>query len=276
MPQKLSKIVVWAELIRVHSAFGAALAVWVGGRLADATWQIWWLMPMAVAFLLSAAGNAFNDAHDVAIDRINRPKRPIPRAALTPLEARQLAYGCAVLAFGLALPFGTGSVLGTLVGIMLLFSYTTHLKSIPLLGNAVVGLLAGMAMGYGGLLGGKVMAILLPAATFGLLFGAREVLKTIHDVDGDGTNGLQTIATLAGNRVALLIATCCMLVALLLFMIWVTANPNGWLTWWLMLLMSLLILIPLWVAPNNPQVISWALACSKVIGLLLLFALSVI
>jgi len=267
-------IVAWAQLIRAHSAFGAALAVWVGGRLADATWQMWWLMPMAVAFLLSAAGNAFNDAHDVAIDRINRPKRPIPRGAITPTQARQVAYGCALLAFALALPFGITSILGTVVGIILLFSYTTHLKSIPLLGHAVVGLLTGMAIGYGGLLAGKVSAILLPSATFGLLFGGREVLKTIHDIDGDRANGLRTIATLAGNRVALFVATLCIIVALLFFMMWVMANPNGQPAWWLMTVISLCILIPLWMAPNNQRIISWALAWSKAIGLLLLIMLS--
>lgn len=267
-------IVVWAELIRAHSAFGAALAVWVGGRLTDATWQMWWLMPMGVAFLLSAAGNAFNDAHDVAIDRINRPKRPIPRGVITPRQARQVAYGCALLAFALALPFGVMSILGTIVGIILLFSYTIHLKSIPLLGNAVVGLLTGMAIGYGGLLGGQVSTILLPAATFGLLFGGREVLKTIHDVSGDHANGLRTIATVGGNRVALFVATCCMMMALLFFMMWVLANPDGQLAWWLMMGISLCILIPLWMAPDNENVMAWALACSKAIGLLLLMILS--
>lgn len=268
-------IVASAQLIRVHSAFGAALAVWVGGRLADATWQMWWLMPMAVAFLLSAAGNAFNDAYDVAIDTINRPKRPIPRGVMTPKQARQIAYLCVLLAFALALPFGPVSILGTIVGILLLFFYTTHLKSIPLLGNAVVGLLTGMAIGYGGLLGGNVDAILLPATTFGFLFGGREILKTIHDVSGDRANHLQTIATIAGNRIALLAATCCIIIALLILMMWVRSHPSGQFALLLMIAISLCILIPLWMAPNNQKVIKWALVWSKAIGLLLLITLSI-
>lgn len=276
MYRNVSKIFIWAELIRVHSAFGAALAVWVGGRLAGARWEIWWLLPISVAFLLSAAGNAFNDAYDVAIDTINRPQRPIPRGAITPLEARRLAYGCAMAAFFLALPFGVVSVLGTTVGILLLFSYTTHLKSIPLLGNAVVGLLTGMALAYGGVLANNVSEIVLPAATLGGLFAAREVLKTVYDVEGDSANGLQTIATVASNRVALFVATICILGALLLLMLWVMTHPNAEVILRLMTLTSLLIVLPLWIVPNNQQAIGWALACSKAVGLLLLLALSII
>ena len=179
-------------------------------------------------------------------------------------------------AFFLALPFGVASVLGTTVGILLLFSYTTHLKRIPLLGNAVVGLLTGMALGYGGVLANHVSEIVLPAATLGGFFGAREVLKTIHDVEGDSTNGLQTIATVAGNRVALFVATIGILVALLLLMLWVITHPNGELALRFMALTSLFILLPLWIAPNHQKVIGWALACSKAVGILLLLALSII
>ena len=267
---------IWAELARAHSAAGAALAVWIGGRLTGAGWEIWWLLPMAVAFLLSAAGNAFNDAHDAAIDAINRPQRPIPRGAATPAQARWLAYGCAAVAFGLALPFGLISTVGTLLGIALLFLYTTHLKSIPLLGNAVVGLLTGMALGYGGLLGGDVQPILLPAATLGLLFGGREVLKTIHDLPGDRANGLRTVATVAGTRLALLAATLCFLIALLLLIAWALLNPTGWLTLLLITLASAFILIPLWVAPEDKRVVGWALRWSKGLGLLLLVGFSVV
>nr|MBA3533192.1 UbiA family prenyltransferase [Ardenticatenales bacterium] len=211
---------VWLELARAHSALGAALAVWVGGRVAGAAWSPAWAMPMLVAFLLSAAGNAFNDGHDAPIDQINRPGRPIPRGAATPLEARCLAYGAGALALLLALPLGLGSTLGTLLGLALLFGYTLRLRAIPLLGNAVVGVLTGMALGYGGLLAGNVPVILLPAATLGLFFGGREVLKTLHDVPGDQANGLRTIATVAGPRRTLLVATLCFGAALLLLALW--------------------------------------------------------
>ncbi len=264
------------QLVRAHSAAGAALTVWVGARVAGAAWGWGWLAPMAVAFLLSAAGNAFNDAHDVAIDRINRPQRPVPRGALTVGQARRVAYGCAALALLLALPFGTSSTLGTLAGIALLFLYTTQLKAIPLLGNAVVGLLTGMAMGYGGLLAGDVPSVLLPAATLGLLFGGRELLKTIHDLPGDRAQALRTLAVVAGPRATLLAATLCFALALALLAGWALARPTGWPVLPLTALATLLVLVPLWARPDEPRVVAWALRWSKGIGLVALVGFSVL
>jgi 4-hydroxybenzoate polyprenyltransferase len=269
-------MMVWLELARGHSALGAALAVWVGGKLAGAEWELWWLLPMGVAFLLSAAGNAFNDAHDGPIDAINRPKRAIPRGAATPRQAKRLAYLSALLAFALALPFGLVSTLGTLLSIVLLFLYTTHLKAIPLLGNAIVGLLTGMALGYGGLLAGNVPETVLPAATLGILFGARELLKTIHDLPGDKAYEVPTIATLIGAQMTLLAATISFIIALTLLTIWSLTHPNTFVVLLLTTLTSLLTLIPLWVAPEEPNTVSWSLRWSKGVGLVLLIGFSVV
>jgi geranylgeranylglycerol-phosphate geranylgeranyltransferase len=264
------------DLARAHSALGGALAVWVGARVAGASWEPWWLAPMTVAFLLCAAGNAFNDASDVATDRINRPMRPIPRGAVTPATARLLSYACAAMALVLALPFGIISTLGTLVGIALLFLYTTHLKAVPLLGNATVALLTAMAMGYGGVLAGDVPAVLLPAASLGLLFGARELLKVIHDLPGDRAASIRTIATVAGPRPALWAATACFALATGLLALWASGQPQGWAVPALAALATLPVLYPLWRNPEGTPEASRALRWSKGLGLALLAAFGII
>ena len=45
-----------------------------------------WLACLTAAFI-TAAANAVNDYYDLDIDRINRPKRPIPSGAITSFEA---------------------------------------------------------------------------------------------------------------------------------------------------------------------------------------------
>lgn len=263
------------EVARAHSAAGAGLAVWVGGRLAGASWQPWWLAPMLVAFLLSAAGNALNDAHDAEVDRLNRPQRPIPRGAVTPQGASRLAWGCALAALLLALPFGWLSVAGTLAGIGLLVAYTPHLKGVPVVGNGVVGLLAGMAMGYGGLLAGNVPAVVLPAAALGLLFGGRELLKTIHDLPGDQAHALRTFATVAGPRAALRGATLCFAGALLLLAAWALGQPARWPVLALTTLACAFTLVPLWRNLASRRAMAWALGGSKAVGLVVLAGFSV-
>jgi geranylgeranylglycerol-phosphate geranylgeranyltransferase len=264
------------ELVRAHSALGGALAVWVGARVAGASWEPWWLVPMAVAFLLCAAGNAFNDAADIASDRINRPSRPIPRGAVTPATARLLSFGCACAALVLALPFGAVSTAGTIAGIALLFLYTTHLKAIPLLGNATVALLTAMAMGYGGVLAGDVPAVLLPAASLGLLFGARELLKVIHDLPGDRATSIRTLATAVGPRAALGAATACFVLATGLLALWAAGYPRGWVAPALIALAGLAVLYPLWRNPEGTHEAGRALRWSKGVGLALLAAFGII
>ena len=260
----------WLRLARAHSALGAGLLVWLGGRLAGAEWAWWWLLTMAVAFFLSAAGNAFNDAHDGVSDALNRPNRPIPRGEITPAQARWFAAACIAVAVGLAWPFGVVSRLGTLVGVLLLLLYTTHLKRVPVGGHAVVGLLTGMAMGYGGLLAGDVQAIIVPAAAVGLLFGARELLKTIHDLRGDQVQGTPTVATRWGPGAALSLATLLAGLAVLLFAWW---NRLGWPSV-VVALLGVAVLLPLWVPPLQPPRVAWSLRWSKGLGLavLVLFA----
>lgn len=263
------------ELARWHSAIGAGIAVWVGGNLAGAEWGWEWLYPMTIAVLLSAAGNAYNDANDLSADSVNRPTRPIPRGAITVQEARRFAVGCAVLAFLLALPFGIPTVIGTAIGILLLFGYSPTLKSIPLLGNGVVGLLVGMCIGFGGLLEGNVPAVVLPGVAIGLLFGGREILKTLYDIEGDNAMGVATIATRWGKRIGLILATFSFGGALTALGLWAGPQPALWLVPILTTILVGTTLLPLWHHPER-STIHHALRWSKVLGLALLLVLSLL
>ncbi len=261
------------ELSRWHSALGAGIAVWVGGNIAGAVWGWEWLYPMSIAVLLSAAGNAYNDTNDIAADIVNRPTRPIPRGAVSVLQARSLAVGCAFLALIMALPLGAATMTGALVGILLLFLYSPYLKSIPLIGNGVVGLLVGMCIGFGGLLAGNVAAVLLPGAAVGLLFGGREVLKTLYDVVGDTATGIPTVATQWGERGAVILATICFGGAITAFSVWAGIRPSVWPVPFLATTLVGFIIVPLWHHPER-STIHRALRRSKVLGLVLLLLLS--
>ncbi len=267
---------VYLELARAHSAAGAALAVWVGGRLAGASWAWTWWHPMLVAFLLSAAGNAYNDAEDSAVDRLNRPTRPLPRGALPVRAARVFALLCLTAALLLAIPLGSVTVLGTLLGIALLLLYSPYLKQIPLLGNAAVGLLTGMAIGFGGLIGGNVPAVILPGVALGLLFGGREVLKTLYDYEGDRRMATHTVATVWGQYAAIAIATLCLIIAVGVLALWAGKETWAWLVPVVAGVVSLSSVAPLWVAPHSHRAAAWAIQWSKGVGLVVLVILAVV
>ena len=231
---------------------------------------------MLIAFLLSAAGNAYNDAGDVAVDRINRPTRPLPRGAISVRETQIFAYVCLGSAFLLALPLGLPTITGTLLGITLLLLYSPYLKQLPLVGNASVGLLTGMSIGFGGLIGGNIAAVVLPGVAFGLLFGAREVLKTLYDYEGDTLTATRTVATVWGRHVAIGIATLLLVGAVGLLWAWAGTRPWGWLVPLVTVLVSFSSVLPLWVAPTSHRAAMWTIQWSKGMGLVVLVVLAVV
>ncbi|NOZ05483.1 MAG: UbiA family prenyltransferase [Chloroflexi bacterium] len=200
---KAKRVIALIEVTRPHSALAAALATVAGAHLAQPTPSVVWFQAAAVTWLLAAAGNSFNDSLDGAVDRINRPGRPIPSGRLSAGTARMLAHLCALFALLLAIPLGALSVLGTATGILLLYGYSLWLRNVPFVGNAVVALLSGMAVVYGGIIGNQVSVVWGGAGLIFLFMFTREILKTVPDEVGDRLAGLRTVATVFGGPVAM-------------------------------------------------------------------------
>ena len=80
-------------LMRPLNCLIAALSVYVGAFTIGLRWPTFDLGIAALsAALIAAAGNAFNDVRDVAIDRINRPTRPLPAGKLSERAALYFCY----------------------------------------------------------------------------------------------------------------------------------------------------------------------------------------
>ncbi len=156
-----------------------------------------WFAVLAAA-LVTGAGNAFNDLRDLEIDRINRPRRPLPSGRLTPRRAALAAAASAAAGLGFAV--GAGPVpgliaAGTLAGLWL---YSARLKSTVLWGNLLVAFLAALAFPFGALAGGALGRSWVPAG-FALLFHlGREIVKDVEDLDGDRARGVRTLALAVG------------------------------------------------------------------------------
>lgn len=198
----------WA-LVRGHNAVIAALGVvvgawWSGGRVGTAS-----VIGAALsAFFLACFANAFNDARDVAIDRVAHPSRPLPSGALTPQDAR--AAWLASAGLGLAAAIAAHRVLGALTVVVLasMWTYSVHLKRWGLAGNVVVAVLGSLPFLYGAIAAGRWragIALVLAAAPLHL---AREVAKDLDDVRGDEGHR-RTLPLVGGRRLAtaVLVAT---------------------------------------------------------------------
>ncbi len=197
------------ELTRPFNAFITALTVVVGGIIAgkDVEFSVWRLIVAGLsAALVAGGGNAINDAFDIAIDLVNRPKRPIPSGRISRFVA--FLWGVTLMFCGV----GIGWLLGREFGIVassvavLLYLYDYRLKRTLLLGNVAVALCGGLAFVYGGLAAGNYQAALIPAGFAFLIHLGREIVKDVEDEAGDRVVGARTLPIVASKRAALGVA----------------------------------------------------------------------
>jgi len=160
-------------------------------------------LSLGIFFLVSFA-NAHNDIADIEIDKINRPKRPLPSGKMSIKAAYSVV--CLLFFFTLCFSMLAGIKFGFLffIAILLSAAYNRFLKSLPLVGNFTVALLS-------------TMPVFIPIVNFGLpqqelsilaffafmLNFAREITKDIEDMEGDKSQNLKTLPLLVGINISL-------------------------------------------------------------------------
>ncbi|MDX1739920.1 MAG: geranylgeranylglycerol-phosphate geranylgeranyltransferase [Rhodothermales bacterium] len=154
------------------------------------------------ATFVGASGNVLNDIKDVAIDRVNRPDRPLPRGQLGINAARVLWVVVTLGGLLTAVFVSVAHVVIATAAVALVTVYNIRLKSVPVVGNVVVSVVVATALIYGGLsLDGLTLAV--PAALFAFLTTfAREMLKDVEDLSGDASGSVSTYAVVRGPRAA--------------------------------------------------------------------------
>ncbi len=181
-------------LTRPLNCLIAALSVYIGAFTFDQHGPTLELLAAALsAALIAAAGNAFNDVRDVAIDRINRPARPLPEGKLSQRAA--VYFSCALAFIGLAWAWWLGPLTGWLASAIVgaLAIYSISLKNTSFWGNLCIALIGALAFPYGALALGGLGRSWIPAG-FALLFHlGREIVKDIEDMAGDRAVGARTL-----------------------------------------------------------------------------------
>ena len=188
----------------------AMFGVWVGAYM---TWfrPTYYAPALAglAAFLVCAAGNIVNDLVDIKTDRVNRPDRVLVRGSLSRRYALVLSIVFNVLALVLAVAISIPMTIVAAVTIALLYGYNYRFKRIPLLGNLVISLLAGLTFITGGVAVDYYVTFYLPgpmiAAMFAFLFHmVREIVKDVQDIEGDRAAGIKTLPQVIGEQRSLL------------------------------------------------------------------------
>lgn len=211
------------ELMRYKNCAMAGLAAAIGAAIAhsEAPGEIAWIgLIFVTVFTITGSGNAINDYFDAGIDAINRPGRPIPSGRISKISALRFSTALFVAGTTISYFIGTNRIpfLIAVLNSFLLYSYASFLKGKVFIGNLSVSYLTGSTFLFGGAAyGGKgiqvtlILFLLSVLATF-----AREIVKTIEDIEGDRKNGAVTLPIVIGERQSAYIACIFGLLSILL------------------------------------------------------------
>ena len=188
------------KIIRPLNDIMSAFAVFISGVISAG-----WAMPLisvlaasAGTFFASAGGMVINDYFDYDIDSVNKPCRPIPSGKMS----RKGAFWFSITLFlGAVVCVFFTNIYCIFLGIPALFLivlYSWKLKRTLFIGNAVVGMLSGFALLFGGIATKSVhiVSVLAFIAFFASL--SREMAKDIEDMEGDKKGGSKSMPVIAG------------------------------------------------------------------------------
>ncbi len=206
-------------LVRPLNAVMMAAGVAVGHAMARAEGGAEWAtlsLTILAAVALGAAGNAINDLYDVEIDRVNRPGRPLPSGALSTPAALAVVLVCIFFGLVAASVASVAHFLFAATVAGLLWLYSARLKRLPLIGNLAVALAVASTLVFGALPHTPGAAVWFAGVFASLTILAREIIKDIEDVVGDGLHDVRTLPLVAGPGFARLLAAAVALVTVCL------------------------------------------------------------
>lgn len=231
----------YLQLLRLPNLPTAAADVLAGYAVAGlpGTGALLWLLPAGLA--LYAGGVVLNDAHDAALDAVERPERPIPSGQIG--RGRAFVLGYALLGIGVAAAFAAGSVSGRIAMLLAaaVLLYDAWSKQRPLWGALNMGACRGLNL----LLGVSAAPALLGECWHLALLPLAYVAAVTAVSRGEVHGGRRATGALAlGLLYAVLLG--------LLAMAWSPA-VSGWALLPFLLLLMFRVLPPFWRAYLQPQ-----------------------
>jgi len=165
-----------------------------------------------MAAMLNAASNAINQIYDLDIDRVNKPKRPLPSGAMSIGEAWGVTMAFFVVAWVLAwfaAPEGRRECFWIVAFTsVLVWAYSApplRTKRLGIWANVTIAVPRGVLLKVAGWSTVKTILGLEPwfiGTIFGLFLLGAASTKDFADIDGDRAGGCQTLPILYGVRKA--------------------------------------------------------------------------
>jgi 4-hydroxybenzoate polyprenyltransferase len=209
----------YLDFARPFTLLAPALGMASGGMTAIGaapreSWS-WWLviypaLGALMAAVLNAASNGLNQIFDLEIDRINKPKRPLPSGRLSIGQAWTFTLATFVAAWILAwlvAPGGRHECFWLVVGATIITSLYSvppfRTKRLGIWANVTIAIPRGAMLKVAGWSSVKTILGVEPwyiGAIFGLFLLGATTTKDFADMDGDRLGGCRTLPIQFGVR----------------------------------------------------------------------------
>jgi 4-hydroxybenzoate polyprenyltransferase len=219
MSARPSRVATLVEFARPFTLVAPALGVFTGGLMAIGAhpreaWRpelvLYPLLGAAVAATLNAASNALNQIYDLEIDRVNKPKRPLPSARLALGDAWTFTWATFALSWSLAwfvAPAGRHQFFWLVAAATLI----TTLYSVPpfrtkrlgIWANVTIAIPRGVLLKVAGWSSVKTIVGDEPwyiGLIFGLFLLGATTTKDFADMEGDRLGGCRTLPIVFGVK----------------------------------------------------------------------------
>jgi 4-hydroxybenzoate polyprenyltransferase len=164
----------------------------------------------AMAALLNAGNNALNQIYDLDIDRVNKPKRPLPSGRLTIPQVwwfTNITYALALVLAWLVAPGGRHECFWLVaVAVVCTYLYSVppfRTKRLGIWANVTIAIPRGVLLKVAGWSSVKTILGLEPwyiGAIFGLFLLGATTTKDFADMEGDRRGGCRTLPIQYGVR----------------------------------------------------------------------------
>ena len=208
----MSRLALYFELARPFTLVAPALGFLSGGMTAigAAPYEPWTtrlllypLVGSVMASVLNAGNNTLNQIYDLEIDRVNKPKRPLPSGRVSLHDAWLVTWTTYVLALILAwlvAPGGRHECFWiVVVAVICTFIYSMpplRTKRLGIWANVTIAIPRGVLLKVAGWSSVKTVFGLEPwyiGAIFGLFLLGATTTKDFADMEGDRRGGCRTL-----------------------------------------------------------------------------------
>ena len=168
------------------------------------------LVGLIMAAVLNAASNALNQIYDLEIDRVNKPRRPLPSGRMSIADAWMFtgaAYVAALILAWLVAPGGRHECFWVVViATVITFLYSMppfRTKRFGIWANVTIAIPRGVLLKVAGWSAVKTIVGVEPwfiGAIFGLFLLGASTTKDFADMEGDARGGCRTLPIVYGVR----------------------------------------------------------------------------